>query len=80
MRFTVALVIYKYNTKLLAVEWDDPWKFNPSKKSPFFKSLLDFNLELKPLVVKGAEPVVTLISNYIFAWIVSFLIKLENNQ
>lgn len=68
------------NTIIVNKNYEDKWNFNPKNLKIPYLNKVDMNLEIKTLALKGVEPVVTLISNYVFALIVSFLINLENNQ
>lgn len=73
-------MIYYYNEQLLHYKWEEEWVINPSEVVPVFKEQLNMSLKLKPLLISGVEPVVTLASNYFFAFFVAILVKIENNQ
>lgn len=80
VRFVVALQIYRWNTYLINYDFVHKWQINSKKIFPEFSSSLDISLEMKPILIKAVEPVVTLTSNIVFSWLVAVLVKYENKE
>lgn len=82
MRFIVAYMIYDFNVTLLNQRYENKWMINVKDYFPI-KSIaekLDMEISLKLILISAFEPVATLISSQFFGFMVSILIRFENNQ